>query len=520
MAEPSAEVRGRVFISYRRDDAAYPAGWLFDRLAERFGGEQIFKDVDSIDLGDDFVEEIGEAVGSTDVLLAVIGEKWLTVTDERGSRRLDDPDDFVRIEIEAALKRKVRVIPILVEGAGMPREEELPPSLSPLARRQALELSPARFSADTSKLLAVLERALAEARTAEELERAPKPPKPPEPPEPPGRGRPLKERPGLLLSLGAAAVVLVALLVGGILLFSGEDDPTPPGPRPGPDEGTPVAAVDLPFVFVSDRTGDNELWGKRPGEAEPEQLTFGFAEVRRPAWSPDGMRIVFSARNSDDADDFDLWLLDAEGGGEPTQLTSGSADDGAPTWSPDSREVAFGRSREAGEPKDIWTIDTESREEAPLTRNSADDDAPSWSSTGLIAFESNRGRNGYDIYVLDPAQPELAVEAVTTDGSTDDLFPGWSPDGRSIAYRSAPRGSDSFDIFTIDLQGPGPPHRVTNDDANDHHPAWSPDGELIAFDAKGDRQTVLFAVPSAGGDRLQLVSAPGSETFPAWGTAP
>ena len=114
-------VEGRIFISYRREDAAYPAGWLFDRLAERFGEEQIFKDVDSIELGDDFAEVIGAAVGETDVLLAVIGDKWLTVADERGGRRLDDSEDFVRIEIEAALTRKVRIIPILVEGASMPQ---------------------------------------------------------------------------------------------------------------------------------------------------------------------------------------------------------------------------------------------------------------------------------------------------------------------------------------------------------------------------------------------------------------
>ena len=168
MAEPTTHVQGRIFISYRREDAAYPAGWLFDRLAERFGEAQIFKDVDSIDLGDDFVEVIGAAVGATDVLLAVIGDKWLTVADERGGRRLDDPEDFVRIEIEAALTRKVRIIPILVEGASMPSEDQLPPSLALLARRQALELSPARFSADTGRLLRALERALEEDRAAED----------------------------------------------------------------------------------------------------------------------------------------------------------------------------------------------------------------------------------------------------------------------------------------------------------------------------------------------------------------
>ena len=109
---------GRIFISYRRQETAYPAGWLYDRLAGRFGRGQVFKDVDSIQLGDDFVEVITRAVGSCDVLLALIGERWLTISDEHGGHCLDDPNDFVRLEIEAALTRKVRVIPILVDGRG------------------------------------------------------------------------------------------------------------------------------------------------------------------------------------------------------------------------------------------------------------------------------------------------------------------------------------------------------------------------------------------------------------------
>jgi hypothetical protein len=167
MAGPIPAATGRIFISYRREETAYPAGWLYDRLADRFGGDQVFKDVDSIQLGDDFVEVITRAVGSCDVLLALIGDEWLTITDEHGRRRLDNRDDFVRLEIEAALTRKVRVIPILVDGARMPRGDELPDSLAKLVHRQALELSPARFDFDTSRLLKVLDWTLAEARTAQ-----------------------------------------------------------------------------------------------------------------------------------------------------------------------------------------------------------------------------------------------------------------------------------------------------------------------------------------------------------------
>jgi hypothetical protein len=126
----------------------------------------VFKDVDSIELGDDFVQVITKAVGSCDVLLALIGNQWVTITDAQGRRRLDDPDDFVRLEIEAALTRDVRIIPILVDGARMPHADELPTGLAGLTRRQALELSPSRFEYDTSRLLKVLDMTLAEVQTA------------------------------------------------------------------------------------------------------------------------------------------------------------------------------------------------------------------------------------------------------------------------------------------------------------------------------------------------------------------
>ncbi|HEY9355602.1 MAG TPA: toll/interleukin-1 receptor domain-containing protein [Arthrobacter sp.] len=168
MAVSLPAASGRIFISYRREETAYPAGWLYDRLADRYGGGQVFKDVDSIQLGDDFVEAITRAVGSCDVVLVLIGDEWITIADEDGRRRLDDPDDFVRLEVQAALTRNVRVIPILVDGARMPRADELPESLGKLVRRQALEFSPARFEFDTSRLFKVLDGTLAEMRRTQD----------------------------------------------------------------------------------------------------------------------------------------------------------------------------------------------------------------------------------------------------------------------------------------------------------------------------------------------------------------
>jgi TIR domain/WD40-like Beta Propeller Repeat len=523
MADGQAAAQGRIFISYRREDSAYPAGWLFDRLSERFGREQIFKDVDSIELGDDFVEEIGEAVGQTDVLLALIGDKWLTVADEVGGRRLDDPDDFVRLEIEAALARRVRVIPILVEGASMPREEQLPASLSPLARRQALELSPARFSSDTAKLMGVLEKALAEARAAEEQERtrqaetaAPAPPAPPA--EPPSHG-PRRDRQRRLLLAAGGAVLLLALIVGGVFLLGGEDEPAPAPAAPpetttaaeGQDEAPPGPAVNGRIAFVE----DEEIWSVRPDGSGLRQMTQDFADVRRPEWSPDGTKVAFSSNRGNAASDYDLWILDVADG-STSQLTTGPAEDGSPTWSPDGTEIAFGRGAPGQDEKDIWIVSADGGEPRQVTSDPADDDAPDWGSTGRIAFESRRDGN-YEIWTLDPTGLENDVRQVTSNG-WGDFSPDWSPDGSRIAYRII-RG-EQRDIFTIDALGTERPRRLTGGTADDHRPSWSPDGTLIAFDSEVDGQTDVLLIPSGGGEVFPLLEGAGSQDSPAWGIAP
>jgi TIR domain len=126
---------GHIFISYRRDDSPASAGRLYDRLSNHFASDHIFMDVDNLDLGVDFVEEIQKRVSSCDVLIAVIGRRWLSSSDEEGQRRLDNAEDFVRLEIATALKRGVRVIPVLVDGASMPRRPDLPDDLELLVRR-------------------------------------------------------------------------------------------------------------------------------------------------------------------------------------------------------------------------------------------------------------------------------------------------------------------------------------------------------------------------------------------------
>jgi hypothetical protein len=158
-AQPG-ESRSRIFISYRRAETAGYAGHLYDDLAEHFGSERVFMDV-GMKPGVDFADQIEDAVGSSGALVAVIGASWSSLTDERGTRRLDDPADIHRLEIEGALDRGILVIPALVQGAKMPRADELPETLRPLRRRQAVELSDGRWRYDVDRLIAVLEDAMA-----------------------------------------------------------------------------------------------------------------------------------------------------------------------------------------------------------------------------------------------------------------------------------------------------------------------------------------------------------------------
>ncbi len=238
----------RIFLNYRREDAADAAGRLSDALTAHFGPGHVFMDIDAIEPGVDFEEVVNEAVGTCDVLIAVIGRHWLGVEDNRGRRRLDNPDDYVRMELEAALERNVRVIPVLVQGVDMPSSDELPDALKKLARRNGVEVSTTRWRYDISRLTAALERITETAseqrqraetahyKTVEperaEAERAqptqerppsqPPPSQPPPsqpPPSPPARSR--KRAPFIVLGIIALVGVAVGALAASGAFSSG-----------------------------------------------------------------------------------------------------------------------------------------------------------------------------------------------------------------------------------------------------------------------------------------------------------
>ena len=184
-------------------------------------------DVTDIEAGVDFVDVLQRAVGSCDVLLAVIGREWLKCTDRDGRLRLDDPNDFIRLELGIALARDVRVVPVLVEGAVMPTASELPSDLEGLTRRQAVELRDGRWDADVESLANVLDRVMS-SRTGGN-------------PSPSKHPRPAR-------TWGLAAVVLsVALAAVVTLMLRGGLMPSVPGSlNPAPATGQTARTLDFP----------------------------------------------------------------------------------------------------------------------------------------------------------------------------------------------------------------------------------------------------------------------------------
>jgi hypothetical protein len=156
--DDSARASRKIVLSYRREDSSGYAGRLHDQLAAHFGVENVFIDIDSIAPGVDFFDAIHQTLSKCGTVLVIIGKSWLNALKLDGSRRLDDPDDFVRLEVEAALSGTQRVIPVLVGGADMPSRSELPESLGNLSRRHAVELSDRRWRIDTQYLIDEIEK--------------------------------------------------------------------------------------------------------------------------------------------------------------------------------------------------------------------------------------------------------------------------------------------------------------------------------------------------------------------------
>lgn len=207
----------RIFISYRRADSSAYTGRLYDRLVAEFGKDNVFKDVDSIGIGD-FRGAIAEAVNQSDVLLVIIGKQWAAIKDEHGNLRLHNPGDFVRLEIEAGLQRRGRcwIVPVTVGGAPFPDANQLPPDLRELSFQNAFVVrDDPDFHRDVDRLIDKLKWQFKDRYATGEI-------KPPQPQTSPGMRRPKQgNNKSLLLWGGGLLVVVAILIVIGIALSGG-----------------------------------------------------------------------------------------------------------------------------------------------------------------------------------------------------------------------------------------------------------------------------------------------------------
>ena len=246
-----------IFISYRRDDTRQAAGRLADDLTEQFGADRIFRDIERIELGVDFEQALNKALNGCEVMLVLIGQRWSSITDAQDRRRLEQPGDWIRIEIVTALRRNIRVVPVLVDGAAMPAESDLPDDLKPLLRRQAFALEDGRWKSDVQRLTDALSRmeGLATARRPAAVSipaaegRAATAPVP----APAGGGR---------RNLLVGVAVGVVLVIGAIVLIPGGSEPADAAPLQAAQAPAPAPDV------VGRWAGDGlELEVSRSGEA-------------------------------------------------------------------------------------------------------------------------------------------------------------------------------------------------------------------------------------------------------------
>ncbi len=460
----------KVFISYRREDSPGYAGRLYDRLHDEFGSDNVFIDVDTIQPGDDFVDVITGMLSQCDVVLAVIGPRWLAAADDRQQRRLDDETDFVRVEIQTALERRIRVIPVLVEQAKLPKSDELPAPLQGLVRRQVLELSDTRWAYDVGRLLESLHK-LAGAATGQNVE-SPDGPGPSAPPAAKRTSSSLK--PGPSQQTGPAAAVpvrktdaphrkassapayvpsTVKIVVNQRLLAKIDYEKWLSGSLTVSPDNRHVAFIEQRSRFLGITTSYLVNLDGVAGK-EHENLT------KRLTFSNDGARLAYGAKKDS------KWLVVADG--REGQLFDDLSESGA-MFSSDGEHLAYGALTNGK-----WTVVLDGQDGQRFD--------------GLL-------KQGL---IFSPDSQHLAYGALTNskwmvvvDGQEGQLFDAlsvtglvFSADSEHLAY-----GARRGDEWTVVVDGQ---EGKAYDGLADNYLAFSADGQRLAFGAvTGDKWTVV-----------------------------
>jgi eukaryotic-like serine/threonine-protein kinase len=433
-----------IFISYRRRDSPDATGRIYDCLVAEFGKIRVFKDVDSIPLGQDFREHLNDIVGDCGVMLAIIGPGWIDSRSKSRQRRLEDSNDFVRIELEAALARGIPVVPVLVGHAPMPLAAQLPPSIASMVFRQSIEVRPdPDFHNDATRLVSAL-RGILEPAAAAPLTAGPVTSLP---------AATISRSPYRLAWFVAAGLGLIAAALAiPAIRYLRETSPVPP-PETRTDIITPAA--DKPESF---------------------------------ALSPDGRQIVFVAAGEDRQQR--LWLRSLSA--TTAQPLTGTEGARLPFWSPDSRSVGFFASNSlqrldlgGGTPRILAA--------APYGEGGA------WSTGGVIVFGPSPGATLSRI----PATGGAPVAVTKFEAKQlAHGFPVFLPDGRHFLFAA---GGDSVETGGTYLAALGSTdvQRLTSAFASAYLPGWLlwiQQGDLDAqrFDVERQRLTGDTVTIAAG----------------------
>lgn len=479
----------KIFVSYRREDSPGYAGRLYDRLRGEFGSESLFIDVDTLQPGDDFVDTIQQMLNECDVVLAIIGPRWLTVLDDNQRPRLEDELDFVRLEIQTALERKIRVIPVLVERAGMPKREDLPAPLQSLLRRQAIELSDTRWAYDVSRLVENLKNRANPARV-EPVESAPTASPPPkQEPEPQFDVR-LKE----------------PIVVGPPLQFKKPKAEVRKEPRP-PERATPPApaAVLPPSISVTQRLItriDYSKWTSESLAVSPDNRRVAFVEssggilgfgnkyvvnidgVATSEYDSITSSLIFSADSSRIA-----YCAQRRGrffavvDGRETSTYDNLAKD---LWrfSPDSRRLAFGV-----ESSGKWRVVIDGQQGQPVDAL-ANSNLVFSADSQHFAYSARRGNQWVTVVDDRAGRP---YDGLLSGG------PVFGPAGQRLAY-GALRGNKWFFVVDGD-EGPEFDALMSNG------LLFSPDGRHFAFGARRNGQWFVVVDGQVGEPQENLMES-------------
>jgi len=460
----------QIFISYRRVDSAAISRRIYDSLVAVVGKKRVFRDVDTLMKGHDFRAEIETYLIQSDVALIIIGTEWLKIRDaETGERRLDNVEDFVRLEVDMALRHCDLVIPVLVNGARMPSETELPVRLASLAFNNAVMIRTDHYEDDFQILLDSIG---------------------------------IRRRVPRTTLLGGAIFALV-VLASLFLAFL---------PQAGAAATMPGAEViqlqTEPTIPIIPPTATATI---QPTASPTPTYT---ATSPPPTSTPTPQQTGQIAFASDRDGDFEIYVMDVETG-EIVQLTNTSRRDWFPSWSPDGSRIAYVSEPEGGGNRQIYVMnaDGSNQQNLSLVERSGDviDFAPCWSPDGSrILFYSLLGSN-WELLTMNPDGTNVMR---LTQTNLDEKFPAWSPNGLQIAFEGTQ--NDHQDIFIMNADGSGEPVNLTGYPSLDTSPDWSPSGVQIAFEALLGEYEEIFVMNVDGSRLVNLTNHPNRDTAPDW----